>query len=58
MVRFDGTLCLAYKLLFEKSSENIFFRLLRHKNFWNRQDLEIIYPIDIVQKGLAQESNP
>ena len=38
----------------------IFFRCIKaKKSFLNGQkELEIIYPIDMVQKGLAQESNP
>ena len=38
----------------------IIFRCIKaKKSFFNGQkELEIIYPIDMVQKGLAQESNP
>ena len=43
-----------------KSVFKIFFRCIKEKKFFlnGQKELEILYPTDIVQKGLAQESNP
>ena len=58
MVRFEWTLVLHISFS-RKRVFKIFLGVLRKKSFLNGQkELEIIYPIDTVKKGLAQESNP
>ena len=59
MVQFDGTSVLHISFS-RKRVFKIFVRCIKaKKSFLNGQkELEIIYPIDMVEKGLAQESNP
>ena len=44
----------------EKEFLKYFLGVLRQKSLFlnGQKELEILYPIDIVQKGLAEESNP